>query len=245
MLTQTELQELVKRRRDVQDLDLEWYLKVKSDILNLLLEVKNNLNDYSDILTPTRINELRDNLKLAKAKVELSLNYDIAKYTITSKDSENYETDLREFLSKCLSELTSEFEIVNKKIKYVKDILYKRNSINNTIMEYLEKAKVIKLTEDEIKSLFENDVSDLSVIFSSGKLISEDKLNKGNNVYEFKFSKEGSFNLSIDELKSKIERQIADCEQIEENIAKSQNLWKTSSVNLVELLNKIEEQIVI
>lgn len=245
MLSPTQLQELAKRRRDVQDFDLEWYLKVKTDILTLLIEVKNNLNDYSNILSDEAIEKLRENIKLAKLKVELSINFDQAKYSLTTADTQNYDTEIREHLTKCLADLTTEFEILNKKIKYIKDILNKRNTLNNTIIEYFDKMKIIKLSESELHSLFENDISDINVILSSGKLVSEDKSNNSNNIYEFKFSKNSSFTLSANELKSKIAKQISDCEQIQQNIANSKQLWKSSSTNLMDLLSKIETQVVI
>lgn len=119
MLRKAELEELVKRRRNVQDLDLEWYLRIKGEVLALLLEVKSgNLEP----LTLEKIDKLQKDVELAKMKTELGLDLELAKYNITSAEVEKYDSNIRRTLTEHIISSSKEFKNLDKKIELTKEL---------------------------------------------------------------------------------------------------------------------------
>lgn len=242
MLRTSELEDLVRKRRNVQDLDLEWYIRVKNDVLSILMDVKNNNRES---LTTERIDKLNNDIRLGKMKVELGLDYDLAKYNISVDELNTYDLQTRKILTNYIISSSKEFKILNKKVEFAKELLENRNNINKTIMDYFNKAKIIKLTRKELNTLFDKDTNDLKLIIASGRLIHEDKMDSSLDEYEFTFSKSGSFRLSAKELEKKIEQQIQECQNISQNIEQTKSDWKVATTKLVSLLETIEKEIVV
>lgn len=240
MLRKAELEELVKRRRNVQDLDLEWYLRIKGEVLALLLEVKSgNLEQ----LTLEKIDKLQKDVELAKMKTELGLDLELAKYNITSAEVEKYDSNIRRTLTEHIISSSKEFKNLDKKIELTKELLENRNRLNKTIQDYFTKTKIIKLTRTELNTLFDKDTNDLKLILSSGRLIHEDRTDPTKDEFEFTFSKSSSFRLSSQDLEKQIKAQIEECDDISKHIEQSKNQWKTATTKLIGLLDTIEKNI--
>lgn len=240
MLKKNELEDLVKRRRNVQDLELDSYIRIKNEILELLIDIK---NDKFELLTIDRIEKLQQDLKLNKIKTELSLDFELAKYNLYSNQISNYDIEIRKKLTNYIINSTNEFKELTKKINLSKELLENRKSINNTIQDYFLKTKVIKLNRNELNLLFDKDTNDLDSILSSGRLIRENKSDSLNDEFEFKFNKNSSFRLSTLELEKQINLQIKECENITKQIEESKNKWKNATLKLVTLLDSIEHEI--
>lgn len=240
MLKKNELEDLVKRRRNIQDLELDSYIRIKNEILELLIDIK---NDKFELLTIDRIEKLHQDLKLNKIKTELSLDFELAKYNLYSNQISNYDIEIRKKLTNYIINSTNEFKELTKKINLSKELLENRNSINNTIQDYFTKTKIIKLNRKELNLLFDKDTNDLESILSSGRLIRENKSDPLNDEFEFKFNKSSSFRLSTIELEKRINLQIAECEIITKEVEESKNKWKNATLKLVTLLDSIEHEI--
>lgn len=239
-LTKPVLTELVKRRRDVQDLDLEWYIRIKTDILSLIIDMKNHKFDSINL---EKIEKLENDIQLGKMKAELGLEFELSKHNICLNEIENYDKNIRKNLTEYIIKSAHEFKALTNKIEYVKEILINREKLNKTIQNYFLQSKVIKLTKNELNLLFDKDTNDLKYILSSGKLIKEDKLNNLNNEYEFTFSRNSSFILSSKELNEKIQTQINECKEIENHINQSKKTWKIATSKLISLLDTVENEI--
>ena len=240
MLTKPQLQDLVQRRRDVQDLDLEWYLKQKNEILELIIELKNG---NRDVLNDERISELEKNIQLGKKKTELGLELELKKYHMTLKEVENYDNQIRSILTEYIISAAAKYKQLNEKIDYAKKVLESRERLNNIITEYFSKTKIISLSLRELKELFEKESTEWDMILESGRLVKEDKNEALNNIYEFKFSKNSSFTLSTTELSSKIKEQIATCNEVSASIEHSRQIWKEATAKLISLLDRIDEEV--
>jgi hypothetical protein len=240
MSNTNELSQLVKRRRDVQDLDLEWYVRVKSDILGMIIDLKNNKIDEIDL---EKIDKLKIDIKTGKIKAELGLDFELAKHNICLDEVENYDKKIRTTLTDYIIKSAKEFKDLSSKIDYAKEILINREKLNRTIQDYFTKTKVIKLSQNELNLLFDTDTNDLNSILSSGKLIHEDKSNSLNSEYEFTFSKNSSFTLSTKDLDYKINEQIQECNEVENHIKQSKETWKNATTKLISLLETIEKEV--
>lgn len=240
MLKKQELEELVKRRRNVQDLDIESYLRIKADLLSLIMDVK--YGNYKS-LTTERIDKLETDLRLSKIKIDMSLDFDLAKYDICSTETINYDSNIRNIMTNYIISSATQFKILNQKIEFAKQLLDNRNKLNKTIQDYFIKAKIIKLTRKELNLLFDKDTNDLKLILSSGKLIHEDKSDPSNDEYEFTFSKSSSFRLTSSELEKKIQAQIDECDNINKHIEQSKEKWKQATTRLIILLDTIESEV--
>jgi hypothetical protein len=243
MLKKQELESLVKRRRTVQDLDLDYYLKVKSDILTLI----NDLNANKEPISIERITKLTSSIRSAALKANLALDVERSKYTITNTAVTNYDLQLKRAITSYIMSETREFNELSKKIQYVKQLLKQREKLNATIEEVFSTSKTITLTKRELELLFNttNDIDDLNIIVSSGKLTKEDRSDPGNNEYQFQFSKNSSFKLSTQDLKIKINEQMIQCEEAQKSIDSQKEVWKKTAGRLAELLAEIEKEVVI
>lgn len=240
MLRKAELEELVKRRRDVQDLDLEWFVRVKGEVLTLLMDVKSgNLES----LTQERIDKLHKDIEMAKLKTELGLDFDLAKYNICYAEVEKYDLTISRIITAHIIASSKEFKDLTKKIELTKELLENRNRLNKTIQDYFTKTKTIKLTRTELNTLFDRDTNDLKLILSSGRLIYEDRNDPTKDEYEFTFSKNSSFRLSTQDLERQIQTQIQECDDISKHIEQSKTQWKTATTKLISLLDTIENKI--
>lgn len=240
MSDKSQLEELVKRRRNVQDLDLDWYIKIKTDILKAIIDVKNNR-----IPSVETLDKLENDLKLGKLKATLGLDLELARLLISKEETEHYEKNITLVLRNYILSSAKDFKQLSNKIEYTREILKHRENLNRTIDDYFTKTKIVKLTRNELNLLFDKDTNDLKMILASGKLIHEDKSNSMNDQYEFTFSKNSSFRLSAKDLDAKISMQIQECDEIENNIQQAKQTWKLATIDLVSLLDKIEQDIVI
>lgn len=240
MLRKAELEELVKRRRDVQDLDLEWFVRVKGEVLALLMDVKSG---KLESLTQERIDKLHKDIEMAKLKTELGLDFDLAKYNTCSAEVEKYDLTISRIITAHIIASSKEFKDLTKKIELTKELLENRNRLNKTIQDYFTRTKTIKLTRRELNTLFDKDTNDLKLILSSGRLIYEDRNDPKKDEYEFTFSKNSSFRLSTQDLERQIQAQIEECDDISQHIEQSKTQWKTATTKLIGLLDTIEKKI--
>lgn len=241
LLHTEQLEELTKRRRDAQDLDLDNYLKVKNEVLKLVIEIKHGAELNDEILN--KLTQLEKELKAAKLKTELTLDLELIRYLNTVEELNTHTQKNNEFLTNMIISSTKEYKELQKRVALAQEILQNRQELNKTIFNYFEKSKIITLSLKDLHQLFDNEADDLKLVLTSGKLIHEDKSNAENTVYEFVFAKNSSFKLSLEELSDKIQSQIKECEEAQQNIDVTKKKWKKSSEKLVEILTSIETEV--
>lgn len=240
-LSTEQLEELTKQRRDTQDLDFENYCRIKKEILKLVIDVKNGAKVDESLLK--ELSRLENELKAAKIKTELSLDLDLVRFVNTNEQLNSHTQKNNQYLTDLIISSTKEYKQLQKRIELAQQILENRQALNKTISNYLEKSKRITLTKKELQQLFDNEDDNLQLVIDSGKLIQEDQYNPENTKYEFIFSRNSSFKLSLEELQANIQIQIDECKEAQRNIEDSKKTWKQASEKLVNLLSKIETEV--
>lgn len=240
-LTTEQLEELTKQRRDAQDLDFENYCKIKKEIMKVVIDVK--MGAPVDDLLIEKLAKLENDLKAAKIKTELSLDLDLLRLENTTEQLNTHTQKNNQFLTDMIISSTKEYKELQRRIEFAQKVLENRQELNKIIYNYLEKSKRITLSMKELHELFDNEDDNLQLVINSGKLIQEDKENPENTKYEFIFSKNSSFKLSLEELQEKIQVQIDECKEAQKNVEATKNKWKQASEKLVQMLSVIEKEV--
>lgn len=239
-LNQSQLEELIKKRRNEQDLDLEAYIRNKNEIFSILTKRKNK-----ELVDTHEIDKAINDIHLGYMKCKLSLDLELNRHHLLNVEVADFDNKLKLKMVEYIIKATEQFKMINGKIEMAKKILLSRQNINKLITNYFINTKNVNLSRNELTALFDKDISNLDTILQTGTLISEDKNDHNKDIFEFKLLKNSSFKLSISELQANIDQQINECDVIEKRIQDIKATWKSSTLKLVEYLQQIETEIVV
>lgn len=242
-LRPSDLEEFTKRRRLVQDVDLDFYLAQKAQLLAFIDDLRlSKIERGSEEFNKT-ITELKWKLEMANKRVLASAEWEEHKHEQLTKKLKTFESDSNELLREMILKSTDEYNILLKRLDATTDLLKKRERINTIIQNYLNETKIIKMTRVELQILFKDHVTDLNPILSSGRIVLENKQDHEQDVFEFKFEKSTLFQKGTDELKQSIEQKLRECEIVKEKVESNKAKWIELSSGISSILTSLTESV--
>lgn len=242
-LRPSDLEEFTKKRRIVQDIDLDSYLAEKGKLLAFIDDLRLNKIERGSEEFKTKIDDLKWKLEMTNKRALVSAQWDEYKQTQLTEKLKTFEEDSNEILREMILKSSDEYNILLKRLEATKDLLQKRKQINVVIQKYLNETKIIKMTRSELETLFNDHVSDLSTILSSGRIISENRQDHQKDIFEFRFGNSSLFQKSTEELNESINQKIKDCEVVKAKVELNKAKWLEKSTKLSVILTELTDDV--
>lgn len=241
-LRPSDLEEFTKRRRLVQDIDLDAYLVQKAQFIAFIDSIRKGTLALDSEEIQAKIGELKWKLETTNRRVHVSAQMDELKTKQLEAKMATYDEDMNEILRNVIIEKTEEYNNLLNQVKTTQKLLEQRQEVNAKVVKYIQSIGIISMTRKELTDLFTTEDINMEDLFRSGKLTKSSKEPALDN-FEFRIESSAYLKRSSESLEKVIQEKITQCDEIKSKMEANKAQWIEIGTKLSSMLTGITDNV--